>query len=280
MPPIEHPVADKVAKSIEFFHRGDYAEALHQVCIAIDATVRTEGNTGREPFKRLISESFELISVAAFGVGIQNLWMRCRHRELIEHAKPKPRPFFLYSAAEITYHVCRCSLAHSGKLPTDILFGTEGKIDLTRTDVIVLPRDLIWGLMLAVVVRPCNAGAAIGNSLTIKIGSSQATLDSLWGNKATVERLMNREFLPYAPQLPRLLPDYVAGWIDRIEADRTKLNGYVTAKTIFTSIAWEINTLISDGWTDFDRLPEVRRFAADPDTANLDDVVAELRTLL
>jgi len=180
-------VGKRVSESIDKMAAGDAEGALIPASIAVDATASqlfpTEKNNSA--YKQFISDNLATITKFAFGGTsiTQSLRVKYYHPDLI------PDSDGLCSFEQIMYHVVRCGLLHAAELPSDLKFTNEGVIKV-KDNSLILPASLIFGLIVAVVVSPTNAGESIGDSYTLNFRDNHQKLNELWGNKLELETLM------------------------------------------------------------------------------------------
>lgn len=147
-------IANRVTEAADKYIAGDYENCLIQASIATDATAKATFPTesGNQAYKRFVHENMKLITMVAFqqGRSILNLNLGYRHPEL------QPNAEGLCSLQQIFYHVVRCGLIHEGRLPDDIELRL-GRILSLDNNQLLLPAELLMGLVLAVVAAPQNA---------------------------------------------------------------------------------------------------------------------------
>lgn len=178
-----------IAESIDHLDKGEIDQALVDVSIAIDATAKREYQAkGKRHFKDFIRQNMQLISRAGtVNITCQAMRFRLKHPDL------RPGADGEVGLEDILYELVRCGLLHEGDLPSCIRFGQE-MVFANDGMVITLPKHLIFGLILAVVVSPMNSDQAIPAKYVYKaVGGSldvQLVLNDCWGRRDEVRKVL------------------------------------------------------------------------------------------
>ena len=176
-------IAKRVAEAVEKMAQNDTEGALLPISAAVDATATKHFNRrGRKSYKDFIHENLSLITKVAFGPSIMNINIKYDHPDL------ETGPDGLCTIQDILYHVVRCGLTHSAKLPSTLKFVDENKFQVDN-DLLVLPASLVFGLIAAVVVCPENADQTIPDNYVLNVRGFQIKLNDLWGKKQELENL-------------------------------------------------------------------------------------------
>jgi len=83
---------------------------------------------------------------------------------------------------EMLYDVVRCTAVHEARLPPNLLFTAAPIIQTGLDGELVLPIDLIYGLLLAVVAAPTNAHERAGGDPTFSFGDRQVQINEVWAS--------------------------------------------------------------------------------------------------
>ncbi len=175
-------ISKKVTNAFRSYIDKDYEEALFQICPAIDATANLEGYTDKEnslKYKSFLTNNIQIIVYSMTGTPLSG--MAYSGAKFAEIKKPKIADQI--SLEEIIYHLIRSNLAHdvtvSKKIEiTENTFGNGG-------DRILIPKTIIEGLILAVILSPSNLKETtfMGFNIQYKIHKSKIYLNSLWGKR-------------------------------------------------------------------------------------------------
>ncbi len=181
-------VGKRVAAALTAFSSNDTEQALHDICSAIDTTPTTEaGKGGRRSYKEFIGDNFALISRAALGVEgtIGKLRIAYNHPDITPDADG------LCGIEEIIYHVVRCGCYHETSLPSTLTFVQANAIKCDGGSTLVLPANLVKGLIAAVVVSPVNSGETIDPKHELTFDFVKISVNKLWGKRAELNALLD-----------------------------------------------------------------------------------------
>ncbi len=88
---------------------------------------------------------------------------------------------------EMLYDVIRCTAVHEAKLPENLRFTKLPVIHLGNDGELILPIDLVYGLMIAVVASSKNADQKIDGDPVFSFGGKSIQVNKLWGDRSNVE---------------------------------------------------------------------------------------------
>lgn len=178
-------IAARVGDTIDKMKASDPEGALFSICAAIEATAKKEGGKGgRKAYKDFIHNNLGLITRFVSNIVMHNINLP------YDHPKIKKTQDGLCSVQDILYHVVRCGLYHDAKLPDDLKFTNEGRIQ-AGPDVLVLPASLIYGFVAAVVVSPTNVDEVLSKPSVMNIGNVRIPINKLWGRRAELMWLLD-----------------------------------------------------------------------------------------
>ena len=180
-------ISKRIAEAIDRMCAGDAESALIPACIAVAATSHQVYPTksDNQSYKDWLHDNLALITRVGMGnVSIANFYLKYKHPDL------KPDNNDYCSLEQILYHVVRCGLIHNAELPSTIKFTSEGVIKIDNDGILTLGSSLIYGLIVAVIVCPVNAGGKIPADYSIIVAGKTLPLNRLWGNKATLFNLL------------------------------------------------------------------------------------------
>lgn len=175
-------IGKRVAEAVDKLRTGDFEGALIPACIAVAATSRKVRPTGPDHavYKAFLRDHIELITRVAFGnIAILNLRIEFSHADLI------PDHEGLVTLEQILYHVVRCGLIHEAELTTTLKFTDDGIMKVDQ-----LPAKLIHGMIGAVLADASNADETIEPGYGIMTAAGAVPLQSLWGRRDEVFRVM------------------------------------------------------------------------------------------
>lgn len=87
---------------------------------------------------------------------------------------------------EMLYDVIRCTAVHEAGLPPNLRFTEQPVIELGLDGELLLPADLIYGLVIAVVSSPTNVDEKAEGDPVFSFGGKSVRINELWGNHAKV----------------------------------------------------------------------------------------------
>jgi hypothetical protein len=88
---------------------------------------------------------------------------------------------------EMLYDVVRCTAVHEAKLPDNLRLTKQSIIQLGNDSELVLPIDLIYGLLIAVVASPKNGDQKVEGDPLFSFGGKSVNINELWGNRGKTE---------------------------------------------------------------------------------------------
>jgi hypothetical protein len=189
-------IGKRVAEAMEKIDARDAEGALYQICSALGSTADREyPNPGGKSYRQFIHDNMSVITRVGMGVEILNL-----HLGGFSHPEITPDASGTCRFEQVLYHAVRCGLYHEGKLPDDLRF-EFGKAFDHRGPVLVLPAELIYGLITAVVIAPVNAGEKLPDHFGFIInGCCRLRADAVWGKRAEFRWLLDA--VPTPPPRP------------------------------------------------------------------------------
>jgi len=176
-------ISQRVEKALRAVEAKDIPEALLHACIAVAATARREdrGLTDRRAFETFLMKNMDLIvlgmTAGAFTVASLEFEVPSSARTLGKRDT--------VGLETILYKLVRCSLIHEDDLPSEVEF-TEANDpkawQMSGQGRIVLPWQVVWGLVLSVVGAPANS---------LEVGCDNwyigdKPVADLWGRKAVI----------------------------------------------------------------------------------------------
>lgn len=87
---------------------------------------------------------------------------------------------------EMLYDVIRCTAVHEAKLPDNLHFTQSPLIQTGPDGELVLPIDLIYGLLIAVVGSPKNADQLVAGDPDFSFGGKSIPINEMWGKHCKI----------------------------------------------------------------------------------------------
>ena len=88
------------------------------------------------------------------------------------------------------YDVVRCTAVHEAGLPDNLRFTKESVIQLGLDGELVLPIDVIDGLLIAIVASPKNAGEQVEGIPVFSFQENRIRVAELWGKRSKIEEFI------------------------------------------------------------------------------------------
>lgn len=155
-----------------------YDVALSLVSSAVDATARKMfpdmNNNAR--FKEFIKKYMYIISYRGFpGIIAGGIKIKCRNIDGL-----RTDGNVMVGIEEIIYTVIRCGLIHECEIDSRIEFTEKTYIgDFDRK--FKIPKDLVYGLILAVILSEHNREEKADDKIIIQVHGEQIEVNDLWG---------------------------------------------------------------------------------------------------
>lgn len=178
-------IANQVADAIKKLSGNSFEDAVVAASIALSATARLEYPTDgdKAACRKFLEQSLPIISKIAwvsFGVAQP---INFRYRRL----DSKAPGIAVRTMPEMLYDVVRCTAVHEAKLPDNLRFTEHPLIHLGDDGELILPIDLIYGLLIAVVASPKNSDQNIKGDPEFSFGGKSIKINELWGNRSKIE---------------------------------------------------------------------------------------------
>jgi hypothetical protein len=181
-------ISKRVKAALDAMKGDDPEQALHDICSAIEQTAKQEsGGKGARTYKDFIRDNFTLISRSSFGVegSMGQLQVAYSHPQITPDADG------LVGFEAIVYHVVRCGLYHSTELPVSLRFQKGKVIHADGGSSLVLPSELVNGLIMAVVASPSNANESLDPHYRMEIQFVGLVVNNVWGKRDQLNALFD-----------------------------------------------------------------------------------------
>ncbi|MDZ4784427.1 MAG: hypothetical protein SGJ19_29635 [Planctomycetia bacterium] len=179
-------VAKRIYEAIEKIHRQDFEGALIPTSIALDRTAQKfyrKDKSKKSDYKQFLTDNMALITRVSLGTSVLNLHVAFHHPDIELDANGMCR----FEA--IIYHAVRCGLVHAAELPDNLVFEPGKRLE-HRKNLLILPAELISGLMMAVVCCPVNAKERVPDGACVVIGDVEHPVNRFWGNPQRLLELL------------------------------------------------------------------------------------------
>ena len=181
-------IATQLSGAMKKLIADEFEDAVVGVSVALSATARREEPDlgDKAACRSFLDSNLDVISKiawVAFGVAMP---INFRYRRL-----DKRNPgIAVCSMSEMLYDVVRCTAVHEAKLPDNLIFVRVPIIKTGNDGELVLPIDLIYGLLMAVVASPKNSGERIDGDPLFHFGGKSASINNFWGDGTALRRMI------------------------------------------------------------------------------------------
>lgn len=178
-------VSSLVQETVDFTDRGLFEIAFVYVCAAVAETVKKvfeKENLNELDYKRFLEENHKLISF----MGVPNVLPEIENSACLPNSVPSLRTS--YPVADFLFQVVH-QTAVSGKLPASFVFNSNISSE-TNAGKILLPANLIWGLLASVIFHPVNKDEKIPDKYWFSLADFKMFISELWGRRDLAEKVM------------------------------------------------------------------------------------------
>ncbi len=181
-------VGSQVTTAMKKLSEKHYEDAIISTSVALSATARLEQPAGGDKAAcRTFLESYlpiiNKVGWVSFGISQS---INFKYRRLDSHnpgAAVRTMP-------EMLYDVVRCTAVHEAKLPDNLRFIEESIIQLGNDGELVLPVDVIYGLLLSIVASPKNSSQRVEGDPEFAFGGKNTRINELWGDRGKIEEFI------------------------------------------------------------------------------------------
>ena len=172
-------VGNQVTDAMRKLAEGRFEDAIITASVALSATARLEYPADRDKAacRKFLNDKLPIICKigwVSFGVsGPINL----RYRRLDTRAPG----IAVRTMPEMLYDIVRCTAIHEAGLPDNLRFTEQPVIQTGNDGELVLPIDVIYGLLIAIVASPKNVDEQIEGDPTFGFGGTNIRINELWG---------------------------------------------------------------------------------------------------
>lgn len=178
-------VGSQVADAMKKISEKHFEDAIIAASVALSATARLEQPTGgdKAACRTFLENYLPIISKigwVSFGVSQS---MNFRYRSL-DSRNPG---IAIRTMPEMLYDVVRCTAIHEAKLPDNLRFIEQSIIQLGNDGELILPIDVIYGLLLSIVASPKNTDQKVDGDPVFSFGGNSNRINEFWGDRGKVE---------------------------------------------------------------------------------------------
>jgi hypothetical protein len=177
-------VGSQVAEAMKKVTENRFEDAAIAASVALSATARLEYPTvgDKEACRQFLDQNLPIICKigwVAFGVSQP---INFRYRRL----DAKGTNVGVRTMPEMLYDVVRCTAVHEARLPSNLRFTLLPVIQTGLDGELVLPIDLIHGLLLAIVGCPKNADQRVDGNPIFSFEGRNVPINELWGKREKI----------------------------------------------------------------------------------------------
>jgi len=184
-------VGSQVADAMRKLSGGRFEDAVVTASVALSATARLEypKDGDKAACRKFLEQNLPIISKigwVSFGVSqpINFGYRRLDSRTPCISVRTMP---------EMLYDVVRCTAVHEAGLPDNLRFTKQSVIQTGLDGELVLPIDVIYGLLLAIVASPKNADEQVEGDPVFSFGGKIIRVNELWGERGKIAAFIGIE---------------------------------------------------------------------------------------
>ncbi len=166
--------------ALEMVERDENAIALSLTASAIDATAKKMTNTkkNRERYLKFLEKYMRIITFRGLpGIVASGIRIKCENWKAVKADKNG-----YASLEEIIYTAIRCGLIHECEIDKMIVF-TDKTIIGNQKNIFMLPKELVNGLILAVILSEYNKEEKSNDNKSLLIRDREYKINDLWGKE-------------------------------------------------------------------------------------------------
>lgn len=177
-------VGSQVADAMRKLSENRFEDAVVAASIALSGTARLEYPTDgdKAACRKFLEQNLPIISKigwVSFGVS-QPINFRYRRFD------SRSSGISVRTMPEMLYDVVRCTAVHEAGLPANLQFTARPMIQTGLDGELVLPIDLIYGLLIAIVASPKNAHERVAGDPVFSFGGKSIRVNELWGERGKI----------------------------------------------------------------------------------------------
>ena len=184
-------VGSQVADAMRKLSDDRFEDAVIAASVALSATARLEypKDGDKAACHKFLEQNLPIISKigwVSFGVSQP---INFRYRRL-DSRKPG---IGVRKLPEMLYDVVRCTAVHEAGFPDNLRFTKQPVIQTRFDGELVLPIDVIYGLVMAIVASPKNADEQAEGDRVFSFGGKRIHVNELWGERSKMAAFIGIE---------------------------------------------------------------------------------------
>ncbi len=184
-------VGSQVADAMRKLSKQRFEDAVVAASVALSATARLEYPTDgdKKACCKFLEQNLSIISKigwVSFGISQP---INFRYRRL----DSKAPGIAVRTMLEMLYDVVRCTAVHEARLPDNLRFTDKSVIRTGLDGELVLPIDVIYGLLIAIVASPKNANEQVEGDPVFSFGGKSIRVNELWGDRGKIAAFIGIE---------------------------------------------------------------------------------------
>ena len=185
-------VGNQVAVAMRKLSERRFEDAIVATSVALSATARREYPTARgdkAACRSFLEQNLPIICKigwVSFGVSRP---INFTYRRLDSRAPG----ICVRTMPEMLYDVVRCTAVHEAGLPDNLRFTELPVIQTGHDGELVLPIDVVSGLLIAIVASPKNADEQAEGDPRFSFGGKRIGVNELWGERGKVAAFIGIE---------------------------------------------------------------------------------------
>ena len=181
---MNYSVGFLVREAIDLAERGLFETAFVSACRAVSETVRKVfaiQNPAEIDYKEFLQKNIQLIHIMGVPETLPEV-------ESVFNPRNPPNIRANYAVENFLFTLVY-NTAHSGKIPFSFCFDSKLPSEMNIGKVL-LPVNLIWGLLASVIFEPANAKESVPDRYWFRIGDFKIFISELWGRRDLAERFI------------------------------------------------------------------------------------------
>lgn len=181
-------IGSQVTDAMKKLSEDRFEDAIIATSVALSATARMEHPTDgdKAACRKFLEQNLPIISKVgwiSFGVSQP---INFRYRRL----DSRSAGIAVRTMPEMLYDVIRCTAVHEAKLPDNLHFTKQPVIQLGNDGELVLPIDVIYGLLMAIIASSKNTNQQVQENAVFSFGGKSIGINEIWGDRGKMETFL------------------------------------------------------------------------------------------
>lgn len=179
-------IGNQVNDAMRKLSENRFEDAIVPASVALSATARLEyPNEGdKKACRTFLDNHLPIICKIGWGSFGISQPINFIYRRL--DSKAKVNEISVRTMPEMLYDVVRCTAIHEAKLPSNLKFTSLPLIQTGLDGELVLPIDIIYGLLIAIVASEKNQSEQLEGNPMFSFGGKSIRINELWGKHSEV----------------------------------------------------------------------------------------------